>query len=63
MLGARPDAPLRYPVSPAAERFGASASAETEDPETAYADWPGEYTPTRLPWPPGQANLGDPNPD
>ena len=25
---------------------------ETDDPDEAYADWPGEYVPVRLPWPP-----------
>ena len=29
------------------------AAKETADPDEAYADWPGEYAPLRLPWPPG----------
>jgi hypothetical protein len=24
----------------------------TDDPDEPYADWPGEYVPVRLPWPP-----------
>jgi uncharacterized cupin superfamily protein len=53
MMGARPDVGLHYPVSEVAAKHGASAAAETGDPDEAYADWPGEYTPVRLPWPPG----------
>ncbi|HSC90131.1 MAG TPA: hypothetical protein VLB86_00605 [Gaiellaceae bacterium] len=34
-----------------AARYGASAAAETADPDEATADWPGEYLPVRLPWP------------
>ena len=52
MVGARPDEPIRFPVSDAAQRLGASASRETSEPDEAYADWPGEYVPTRLSWPP-----------
>jgi uncharacterized cupin superfamily protein len=51
MLGARPDEPIRYPVSAAAARYGASAAEETGVPDEAYADWPGDYEPVRLPWP------------
>jgi len=51
MIGARPDDPVRFPVSEAARPFGASASTDTGDPEEAYAAWPGEYEPTRVPWP------------
>src|SRR3954447_9106247 len=36
MIGARP---------------GAAAARETEDPDEAYADRPGDYVPLRLPWP------------
>lgn len=50
MLGARPDEPIRYPVSEVAAKYGASVATETEDPDEAYADWPGEYLPVRLPW-------------
>jgi hypothetical protein len=24
---------------------------DTDEPDEAYADWPGEYLPVRLPWP------------
>jgi uncharacterized cupin superfamily protein len=53
MLGARPEVEkLLYPVSEVAAKYDASAAEETPDPDTAYADWPGDYEPTRLPWPP-----------
>jgi uncharacterized cupin superfamily protein len=53
MIGARPEVEkLRYAVSEAAAKFGASAAKDTEDPAEAYADWPGEFVPVRLPWPP-----------
>jgi len=55
MLGARPDVGLHYPVSEVAAKYGASAMRDTSDPDEAYADWPGEYEPVRLPWPPGAA--------
>ncbi len=56
MLGARPEVEtLLYPVSAAAARYGASAAKDTEVPDEAYADWPGEYEPLRLPWPPDSA--------
>jgi uncharacterized cupin superfamily protein len=52
MIGARPEVEtLRYPVSEIAAKYGASAARDTEDPEEAYAEWPGEYVPVRLPWP------------
>ncbi len=51
MIGARPDEPIRYPVSEVAAKYGASAAKETGKPDEAYADWPGEYQPIRLPWP------------
>jgi uncharacterized cupin superfamily protein len=51
MIGARPDEPLHYPVSELAARYGASVASETPSPEEAYADWPGDYAPVRLPWP------------
>jgi uncharacterized cupin superfamily protein len=52
MIGARvePES-LHYPVSALAAAHGASAKSETNDPDEAYADWPGEYEPVRLPWP------------
>jgi uncharacterized cupin superfamily protein len=52
MIGSRPDEPIVFPVSELAGRFRASASSETTNPEDAYADWPGDFEPTRLPWPP-----------
>ncbi len=52
MVGSRPEVEvLRYPVSEVAAKYGASAAKETEVPDEAYADWPGEYTPVRLRWP------------
>jgi uncharacterized cupin superfamily protein len=52
MIGARPEAEqLLYPTSEVAARYGASVPSETPDPDEAYADWPGEHTPVRLPWP------------
>lgn len=52
MLGARPETEtIRYPVSAAAAKHGASVEKETADPDDAYADWPGEFVPVRLPWP------------
>jgi uncharacterized cupin superfamily protein len=50
MIGARPDEPIRFPVSELAGRYGASVAKETNAPDEAYADWPGEYEPVRLPW-------------
>jgi uncharacterized cupin superfamily protein len=53
MLGARPEVEeLHYPVSETAARHGASAAKDTDVPDEAYADWPGEYQPARVPWPP-----------
>ncbi|HVS85548.1 MAG TPA: cupin domain-containing protein [Gaiellaceae bacterium] len=52
MFGLRPEEGLFYPVSEVAAKHGASATAETGDPDEAYADWPGEFQPVRLPWPP-----------
>ncbi|MFN2472168.1 MAG: cupin domain-containing protein [Gaiellaceae bacterium] len=52
MIGARKEMETgRYPVSDVAAKYGASVAKETSDPDEAYADWPGEYTPVRLPWP------------
>lgn len=54
MLGARPEVEeLHYPVSEVAAKHGASTTKETDVPDEAYADWPGDYTPARVPWPPG----------
>ena len=52
MIGSRPEVEtLRYPMSEIAAKFGASAAKETDEPNEAYADWPGEYLPVRLSWP------------
>ena len=54
MIGLRPEVEtLYYPVSEVAARYGASVATETYDPDEAYADWPGDYQPVRLPWPLG----------
>jgi uncharacterized cupin superfamily protein len=51
MIGLRPEVEtLRYPVSEVAAKYGASVAKPTENPDEAYADWPGEYRPVRLPW-------------
>jgi uncharacterized cupin superfamily protein len=52
MVGARPDDPVHFPVSHVAEQHGASAAKQTNNPDEAYATWPGEYLPTRLLWAP-----------
>jgi uncharacterized cupin superfamily protein len=52
MIGSRPEVEtLRYPVSKLAAKYGASAAKDTGEPDEAYADWPGDYAPVRLPWP------------
>jgi uncharacterized cupin superfamily protein len=51
MFGLRPEEGLFYPASEVAAKYGASAAKETSDPDEAYADWPGEFEPVRLPWP------------
>src|SRR5215210_8294582 len=43
MIGSRPDEPLRYPASELAAKYGASVGKDTDEPDEAYADWPGEY--------------------
>jgi hypothetical protein len=51
MIGLRPEVEtLHYPVSEVAAKYGASAAKDTNDADEAYADWPGEYLPVRLPW-------------
>ena len=42
---------LHYPVSHVAAKYGASVAKATDVPDEAYADWPGDYVPVRLPWP------------
>ena len=44
---------LHYLVSEVAAKYGASVAKETESPDEAYADWPGDYQPVRLPPLPG----------
>jgi uncharacterized cupin superfamily protein len=52
MIGARPEEEqLHYPVSELAAKYAASAAEETANPDDAYADWPGQHRPVRLPWP------------
>ena len=51
MVGARPDDPIRFPASDVAAKHGASVVTETSIPDEAYAAWPGDYEPRRLPWP------------
>jgi uncharacterized cupin superfamily protein len=52
MVGVRPEVErLHYPQSEVAAKYGASASESTDNPDEAYADWPGEYEPARVPWP------------
>jgi uncharacterized cupin superfamily protein len=53
MIGTRSESEeLHYPVSEVAAKYGASVAKETPNPDEAYADWPGEYVPVPLPWPP-----------
>jgi hypothetical protein len=53
MIGARPEVErLSYPASEVAAKHGASAAKDTDHADEAYADWPGDYVPVRLPWPP-----------
>jgi mannose-6-phosphate isomerase-like protein (cupin superfamily) len=53
MIGARGlDRGVHYPVSQLAAAYGASVATPTDVPAEAYADWPGEFTPTELDWPP-----------
>ena len=51
MIGARPDEPIHFPVSPIAARHGASAATATDAGDEAYADWPGQSERIRLRWP------------
>ena len=62
MIGLRPEVEtLSYPVSELAAQYGASVTEYTEDPDEAYAGWPGDYQPLRLPWP--LAPTASPTPD
>jgi uncharacterized cupin superfamily protein len=52
MIGARPEVEeLLYPVSEVAAKHSASVAEETQSGDEAYADWPGQFAPMRLPWP------------
>jgi len=52
MIGSRSEGEtITYPVSEPAARYGASVVQETGEPDEAYADWPGDFVPVRLPWP------------
>jgi hypothetical protein len=51
MIGTRPDDPISFHVSEIAGKYGASVATETSSGDAAYADWPGDYEPVRLPWP------------
>jgi uncharacterized cupin superfamily protein len=52
MIGARPEEEtLHYPASALAAKYDAAVTTATSDPDEAYADWPGDYEPVRLPWP------------
>jgi uncharacterized cupin superfamily protein len=53
MVGARGEGKkLHYPPSEAAARHGAEAPEETDSPQEAYREWPGEFTRVRATWPP-----------
>jgi uncharacterized cupin superfamily protein len=52
MIGSRRTDAAHYPVNELAARYDASAAAETDDPEEAYADWRREqWQPAPSPWP------------
>jgi hypothetical protein len=40
-----------YAASEVAAKYGVSVAKDTDEPDEAYADWPGEYMPVQLPWP------------
>lgn len=52
--GRRSGAPVRYPPSEAAARYGASVERETTDPQDAWRQvgWDLSFAPAQLPWPP-----------
>jgi uncharacterized cupin superfamily protein len=53
MAGARrADERFEYPIDATAAKHGASVAQRTQDPDVAYADRPGDWEPTRPPWPP-----------
>jgi uncharacterized cupin superfamily protein len=52
MIGGRPDVEqIHYPASEFAAKHGASTVTDTANADEAYADWPGDTLPARLPWP------------
>jgi uncharacterized cupin superfamily protein len=52
MIGGRVEVEqVRYTVSEVAAKHGASVAKETPNADEAYADWPGDTLPVRLPWP------------
>ena len=52
-IGARhPDNTINFPVDEQAARLGASSIESTSDPDTAYAAWGRQWTPTPFDWPP-----------
>jgi uncharacterized cupin superfamily protein len=52
MVGRRePGKTIQYAPNEVAEKYGASAKEETDQPRVAYADWASTDTPTRGPWP------------
>jgi uncharacterized cupin superfamily protein len=53
MIGSRREDACHYPVNDAAAVYGASVSAETDDPAEAYADWLAEMPDAQIPnpWP------------
>jgi uncharacterized cupin superfamily protein len=58
MIGSRRRDEAHYPVSGLAARYDASAAAETDRPEEAYADWRQHpWEPARAPWPSAPASL------
>ena len=43
---------VEYPASELAAKYGAAAPRPTDSPAEAYSDWPTEFTPSKLDWPP-----------
>jgi uncharacterized cupin superfamily protein len=52
MVGARgPGKKLHYPVTELAQKHGAAAPEETDDPREAYREWPRNFRRVRATWP------------
>jgi uncharacterized cupin superfamily protein len=53
MIGSRREDAPHYPVSELAAKYDASVTADTDDPEEAYADWQdtAPWSPSANPWP------------